>query len=225
MTREAKSWQEMNRYMRELLERKTGQDVDAWKAKIAAQGKLTDEKKLNAWLGRQGVTGYARMLLVFETFGYPDFFNRSGDELIDAQYEDRPSLRPTLDALLLAAEDLGDVTVQARKGYVSLVAQRQFAIVRATTKTRVDLGLRLEKAKPGGRWVAAKAGGGTQIPLVVGALWNGRASNGISMMKLVPRSGRLSTATLPPWASAAPRTCASPTPQPRLPPASASRLR
>jgi Domain of unknown function (DUF5655) len=168
MTREAKSWEEMTRYMRELLVRQTGEDVDAWKAKIAAHGKPTDADKLRAWLAKQGVTGYPRMLLVYETFGYPDFFNRSADELIDAQYEDRPALRPVLDSLLLAAEDVGEVTVQARKGYISLVARRQFAIIRATTRTRVDLGLRLEKAKPGRRWVVAKGLGNDTIRWKVG---------------------------------------------------------
>jgi hypothetical protein len=42
--------------------------------------------------------------------------------------------------------------LQARKTYVSLVASRRtFARVQATTKNRVDLGLRLEGREPGGR--------------------------------------------------------------------------
>jgi hypothetical protein len=52
---------------------------------------------------------------------------------------------------------LGPVTVQARKTYVSLVSPRRtFAVVRATTKSRVDLGLRLQDAGPHGHLQAAK---------------------------------------------------------------------
>jgi hypothetical protein len=48
--------------------------------------------------------------------------------------------------------ELGEVIIQARKTYVSLVSPRRtFARVQPTTKTRVDLGLRLEGQGPGGR--------------------------------------------------------------------------
>jgi hypothetical protein len=90
------------------------------------------------------------------------------DELIDAQYADRPQLRPVLDAVLVALPALGQVTVQARKTMVSLVGPRRtFAVVQATTKNRVDLGLRLDNRKPGGRLLAARDIGAAnlRIPL------------------------------------------------------------
>ncbi len=90
------------------------------------------------------------------------------DELIDAQYADRPQLRPVLDAVLAALPALGQVTVQARKTMVSLVGPRRtFAVVQATTKNRVDLGLRLDNHKPGGRLLAARDIGAAnlRIPL------------------------------------------------------------
>jgi hypothetical protein len=87
-----------------------------------------------------------------ERFGYPDFLLATADELIDAQYEDRPGLRPIFDAIIAAAMRLGKVTVQARKTYVSLVSPRRtFARIQATTKGRVDLGLRIEGVAPDGR--------------------------------------------------------------------------
>jgi hypothetical protein len=134
-----------------LLEERTGKGVDAWNRRIKA-GRFKDEQSLRAWLTEQGVTGYAQSLLVMERFGYPDFFVASADELIDAQYADRPQLRPILEAIINAASAVGEVIVQARKGYVSLVTPRRtFARVQATTKNRVDLGLRLEGQKAGGR--------------------------------------------------------------------------
>jgi hypothetical protein len=93
--------------------------------------------------------------------GYPDYMTADADELIEGQYADRPGLRPVLDAVLAVLPALGPVTVQARKTIVSLVSPRRtFAVVRATTRDRVDLGLRLDDAVPGGRLQPAKGIGG-----------------------------------------------------------------
>jgi hypothetical protein len=89
-------------------------------------------------------------------------------ELIEGQYRDHPQLRPVLDAVLAALPALGPVTVQARKTLVSLATPRRvFAVVQATTKSRVDLGLRLEHERPGGRLLAARDIGAAtvRIPL------------------------------------------------------------
>jgi hypothetical protein len=92
-----------------------------------------------------------------EHFGYPDFLTSSAAELIDAQYADRKQLRPVYEAIVAAARTFGDVVIQARKGYVSLLTpKRTFARVRATTKDRIDLALRLEGMKPRGRLKPSK---------------------------------------------------------------------
>ena len=138
------------------LLRQTGQDVAAWNARIAAAAPA-DEAALRAWLKAEGVTGYSAQLLRWETFGYPDFMTASADALVDAQYADRPALRPIYDAVLQAALALGDVTIQTRKTYVSLLTPRRtFARVQATTRSRVDVGLRLDGVPPTGRLVACK---------------------------------------------------------------------
>jgi hypothetical protein len=107
-------------------------------------------------------------LLVWERFGYPDFLSAEAGELIVGQYAGRPQLRPVFDAVLAALPALGPATVQARKTMVSLVTPRRtFAVIQATTKTRVDLGLRLEHQRPGGRLLAARDLGAAtvRIPL------------------------------------------------------------
>ena len=148
---QTRDWQGMRDMSARLLRERTGQDVDTWNRRIKKE-RFKDAKSLRDWLANQGVTGYAQSLLVMERFGYPDFLLASADELIDGQYADRPHLRPVLDAILGAAAGLGEVTIQARKTYVSLVSPRRtFARVQPTTKQRVDLGLRLEGQKPGGR--------------------------------------------------------------------------
>jgi Family of unknown function (DUF5990)/Domain of unknown function (DUF5655) len=91
-------------------------------------------------------------------------------ELIDGQYADRPQLRPILDAVLALLPALGPATVQARKTIVSLVSPRRtFAVVRATTRDRVDLGLRLDGTEPGGRLRSAKGigGGGATVRIAL----------------------------------------------------------
>jgi hypothetical protein len=78
--------------------------------------------------------------------------------LIDRQYADRPRLRPVLEAVLAALPSAGGpVTVQARGTLVSLATPRRvFAVVKPTTKSRVDLGLRLDAVSPEGRLLPAR---------------------------------------------------------------------
>jgi hypothetical protein len=157
----------MREWAANLLLTRTGQDVTVWNRRVAAAG-LGDERALRAWLDSQGVTGYGQALLVWERFGYPDFLTAEGEELIASQYADRPQLRPVLDAVLAALPAAGPATVQARKTFVSLVTPRRtFAVVQAATKSRVDLGLRLDQENPGGRLLPARDLGAAtvRIPL------------------------------------------------------------
>src|SRR5207248_2947100 len=111
-----------------------------------------------SWLASQGVRGYPAMMLVFETFGYPDYLQKDADELIDGQYRDRPDLVPIYDKLVEEALGLGHVDLQARKTYVALIGpKRTFASIQATTRTRIDVGLRLDGVKAEGRLEIAKS--------------------------------------------------------------------
>jgi hypothetical protein len=154
---ETRSWAEMLIWIEERLVRTTGDDVATWRERVAATG-LETEPEVRVWLAERGITGYGQMLLVMERFGYPDFFTASADDLVDGQYADRTALRPVYDAVVAAALGIGEVHVQARKGYVSLVGPRRtFAVVQASTKSRVDLGLPLPDREPAGRLLPAKS--------------------------------------------------------------------
>jgi hypothetical protein len=158
-----RTWLEMRARIEKILERRTGEGFDVWSARVKALGDV-DEPRVRAWLTEQGVAGYPQMLLVMDRFGYPDFMLASADELIDGQYVDRPQLRPILDEVLLRAAEVGEVDVQARKTWVSLVTpKRTFALVRASTRDRVDIGLRLPGATPGGRLLPAAGLGNDYI--------------------------------------------------------------
>lgn len=151
MTEVTTAWAQMREWSAGLLSRKTGRTVDEWNGRVAATG-IATEADLRAWLKDQGVTGYAQMLLVMERFGYPDFLTADAATLVDGQYADRPALRPVYDRLVAIASGLPDVSVGARKTYVTLsTPRRKFAVIKATTRRRVDLGLRLDGVTVSGR--------------------------------------------------------------------------
>jgi hypothetical protein len=146
-----RDWSHAREMWIRVLKKQTGQDLDYWNARIKKK-KFADAERLEEWLAGQGVTGYAEQLLVMEHFGYPDFVTSSADELIDRQYADRQHLRPIYEAIVASAQGFGEIVIQARKGFVSLLTpKRTFARVRATTRSRIDLGLRLQGLQPRGR--------------------------------------------------------------------------
>jgi hypothetical protein len=154
-----RSWAEMRAAIERRLVAATGDDVATWADRVRGTG-LATEQEVRAWLAERGVTGYGQMVLVMERFGYPDFFTASAEELVAAQYAGKPELRAVHDAVVTAALGVGEVQVQARKGYVSLVGPRRtFAVVQSPTRKRVDLGLRLPDREPAGRLLPARSTG------------------------------------------------------------------
>jgi len=141
--------------------------------------------------------------------GAPDFLTGDDGELIDGQYTDRPQLRPILDAVLAALPALGPVTVQARKTFVSLVSPRRtFAVVQATTRTRVDLGLRLDGVEPGGRLQAARDIGAATVRIAL----SGPGEFDDEAFGWLRRAYEVNTAPPPPPRRPAPRPRAEPRP-------------
>lgn len=153
---ETRDWKNTRALWIKTLENKTGHGLAYWNQRIAEMNP-SDKDSLRGRLKQEGVTGYSAQVLVMERFGYPGFIAASGAELIDAQYADRAQLRPIYDRVLKAAHEFGEIVVQARKGYVSLLSPRKtFARIQPTTKTRIDVGLLLTGQKPGGRLVPGK---------------------------------------------------------------------
>lgn len=143
---DAKDWREMHEWSAQLLRRQTGQSVDDWNKRIRETG-INTRDDLQKWLIGHDINGYAQQLLIMERFGYPDFMVKSAEELVEDQFADRPHLRPVFDEVIGAGVGIaqqGLVEVQARRTFVTLRTQRRkFAMVKATTKTRIDLGLRI----------------------------------------------------------------------------------
>jgi len=162
------SWRERNVWVADLLQRRTGASVEEWNRRIRELG-FTDERSLRDWLSEQCVAGYPQMMLVMERFGYPEFLVASANQLIDGQYADRQALRTILDAVLARVVAFADVTIQTRKTYVSLVTpKRTFATVEPTTRSRVDVGLRIPAAEARGRAEPARSMGQSAMTARIG---------------------------------------------------------
>ena len=148
------SWKAYRKKLVALLEKRTGEGLAAWNARVAKQ-KPKNEAALRKWLAAEGVEGYTRDLLVMEHFGYPDFMTASAAQLVEGQYKTRLQLRPVYDKIVKAMEKL-DASVQARKTYVSIVSPRRtFARVQPS-KDRVHVALRFDGRKPSGRLKPSK---------------------------------------------------------------------
>lgn len=135
------SWREMVAWCEGLVLERTGETADAW-ADRARSEEMTEEASLRAWLAEHGVTGYASNAVEWKVLGYPESFLKDADELLEAQYPDRPQLRPIADALLAWAESRG-ATVQMRKTVASLMARRKFAQVAPQSKSAVTVLVRV----------------------------------------------------------------------------------
>lgn len=129
---------------------KTGKSLAEW-SQILTVAKLEKHSDIMKLLkGEYGVThGYANTISILyrqqAAGGAP-----TTDDLVEAQYAGaKANLRPIYDAVLTAVSQFGsDVEIAPKKTYVSLRRSKQFAIVQASTRSRVDLGLNLKGTEP-----------------------------------------------------------------------------
>jgi hypothetical protein len=160
------SWKAMFDDYSNRLKQQTGEDLATWNARILDQAP-DEESGVRAWLDERGIHGYLQMLLVMERFGYPDYLQTPDDELIDNQFLDRPHLRPIFDRLIeIVMTNHPEAEIAGRKTYIPLFTpRRQFAVIKPTTRKRVDLGLRLDGASSDDRLIQAKNLGNETINL------------------------------------------------------------
>mgnify|MGYP001059735738 CR=1 FL=1 len=78
--------------------------------------------------------------------------NELPEDLVANQYIGKESLLPIYTALISSIEKFGkDIITTPKKGSVSLIRKRQFALIKPATKTRIDLGLKLKDVEVKGR--------------------------------------------------------------------------
>lgn len=137
--------------MEQNLEEKTGKDLAEWKAVLAGKG-FQKHGEFMAYLKNEcGVShGYANFIA--HKFRASDAASSDADDLIEAQYQGKETLRPIFEQLKADILNLADdVEMVPKKAAVSFRRRRQFALVKPSTKTRIDLGLKFDDKPNGGR--------------------------------------------------------------------------
>lgn len=137
--------EEMMATMLKNLPEKTGNSLDHW-LKIVAESREEKHNAIIKYLKTEhGLThGYANLIAFkFRSLNEEEL---SGDAWISAQYSGaKAGLKPLFDRLCEVVQEFGDdVDCSPRKTYVTIRRSKQFAIFKASTKDRLDVGLVLK---------------------------------------------------------------------------------
>lgn len=126
---------------------KTGKSLDQWKKLLAKQSFTKHSEAVKYLKTEHGVThGFANTIV-----GLSKDDDNSEDDLVANQYNGKEALTPIYDALILAVGKFGDdITITPKKSSVSVIRKRQFVLIKPTTKTRIDLGLKIKGQDPEG---------------------------------------------------------------------------
>jgi len=129
-----------------LLE-KTGKSLEEWIVVVKASGLEKHGEIMKLLKEEHGMThGYANFVTLKAREA--DAGSTDADTLIANQYEKKQDLKPIYDALIEKITQFGsDVEIAPKKANVSLRRKVQFALIQPSTRTRIDLGLKL-KDKP-----------------------------------------------------------------------------
>jgi predicted transport protein len=132
---------------------KTGKSLEEWGEILSTSGLEIHGQMMKLLKGDYGVShGYANtIVLIYRQRAAGGALKE--DDLVAAQYAGpKATLKPIFEAIIMATSNFGsDVEISPKKTYVSLRRNKQFAIVQAATKTRVDLGLNLKGVEAGDR--------------------------------------------------------------------------
>ena len=141
---------------------KTGNSIEEWKEILSSAGCVNHAEIMNLLKNEYGVThGFANTISAL----YRQWLEggpKSNEELVDQQFSGKKAnLRETYEAILDIVTEFGtDVKIAPKKTYISLRRNKQFAIVKAATATRIDLGLNLKDVEVSERLEEGKIFGG-----------------------------------------------------------------
>ena len=136
------------------LPEKTGKSLDQWLATLSGQS-FAKHGEIVKWLKTEhGVThGFANLI----AHRYRAVGEAPASDPVAVQYSgDKAALKPIYERIIAVVSNFGDdLDISPKKTYVSLRRNKQFALVQPSTKTRVDLGLKLPDKNPEGRLEAS----------------------------------------------------------------------
>ena len=146
--------EEMHATMIANLPEKTGRSLEAWIAEVRDSG-LEKHGQIVGMLKERGVShGYANLIAhaarerAAGGAGSGADAVRAGEpDLVEAQYTGKEDLRPIYDRIASAVRGFGDdVELAPKKAYVSLRRNKQFGLLQPSTKSRLDVGIKLKDA-------------------------------------------------------------------------------
>jgi len=141
--------------MEQNLKAKTGKDLQEWKKTLAPKGFVRHGEIMAFLKGECGLThGYANFIAL--KFREADAASHSDDDLLSAQYKGKEPLLALFEQLRNHIRTLGsDIEMVSKKAAVSFRRKRQFVLIQPSTKTRIDLGLKLDNTACEGRLEAS----------------------------------------------------------------------
>lgn len=126
--------------MIENMPEKTGKALDEWLKILSKENFEKHSIAVKFLKTEHGVThGFANTIVTLSKEE-----NNSPDDLVSTQYYGKEVLKPIYELLISSVSKFGgDVIITPKKGSVSLIRKKQFALIKPATKTRIDLGLKL----------------------------------------------------------------------------------
>ena len=123
---------------------KTGKSLDEWKTILKEKSFTKHSEGVKFLKSEYSVThGFANTIVTLSKEDESD-----SEDLVRSQYQGKERLIPIYEELITYLNSLGtDITIIPKKGSVSIIRKRQFALIKPATKTRIDLGFKL-KDKP-----------------------------------------------------------------------------
>lgn len=123
---------------------KTGKSLDEWKSILKTKTFKKHSEAVKYLKTEYNVThGFANTIVSLSKEE-----EKSSDDLVINQYRGKDNLLPIYEKITALVKDFGkDVKIVPKKTEVSLDRKKKFAVIRPSTKSRIDLGLKL-KGKP-----------------------------------------------------------------------------
>ena len=153
------------------IEKRTGKSLDQLAAIVKGSGltkhgEIRDMLKADLGMGH----GDANTLVhhVLKSDGATAAEGKGGDAVLDEIYAGpKAPLRPIHEKVMAAVTKFGPFEIAPKKGYVSLRAKKQFAMIGPATRTQVEIGLNAKGIPATGRLAAVPPGGMCQYKVRV----------------------------------------------------------
>ena len=119
---------------------KTGNSLEDWKKLLKTKSFNKHSDAVKYLKEEHNVThGFANTIVLLSKEE-----QNTPDDLVSEQYKGKENLIPIYEKLIETLKKFGsDVTITPKKGSVSIIRKKQFALIKPATKTRIDLGLKL----------------------------------------------------------------------------------